>query len=74
MTQWQPIATAPRDATLVLLCVDRDMASDFAWVGVTAGYWDDDGEAWQTVEGELAASERYGPHWWAPLPNPPGAA
>lgn len=62
MNKWQPIETAPKDGTEVLLCsaVTHD-------IGLC--YWRDDkvmtGWTWGLNQGFGCAK------WWMPLPTPP---
>lgn len=66
---WRPIRTAPRDGTNVLLfCDDR---ADYGCSEPIVGCWNKDCEFWETGYSEECESERYGPHWWMPLPSPP---
>lgn len=66
MTSWQPISTAPRDGTAVLIAE--------ADGNVTACYWSTsvwaDGGAWIS---ELSRSDtvHYHPTHWMPIPPPP---
>jgi hypothetical protein len=67
MSEWQTIATAPKDGTEVLLFY-RDYCNGGALV--TSGYWDSspgrEWEAtWQHVHGTGDAD------MWMPLPKPP---
>jgi hypothetical protein len=66
---WQPIETAPRDGTVVILFSDdrAGEGNDYPY----AGSWDAIGDCWCTTHGDDAESERFGPHWWMPLPAPP---
>lgn len=57
MSDWQPIETAPRDGTEVLLHQSR-------WV--TIGCFDPDDNSWWCVEGGEIE-----PDHWQPLPAPP---
>ena len=59
---WQPIETAPKDATILIGDVG----------GVHAGYW------WETTTGfsgwalcDQAPQEQFNPTHWMPLPEPP---
>lgn len=67
---WQPIATAPRDGTRVLL--GPAFPGPPIDEAVVVGYWDRDeahegGQCWRDVE----VSERLEPTHWMPLPDPP---
>lgn len=68
---WQPIETAPKDGTVVILCD--------GWRNPVAGYWDDDadGYPWKFLQKFGAKVElngfqdgEYGPSHWMPLPEP----
>lgn len=67
-TEWQPIETAPKDGTWILIASLANM---------DIGHWDDhwiDG-AWlrfQTAEYDNDGAEIRGPTHWQPLPAPPG--
>lgn len=68
MTEWQPIETAPKDGTNIILCQGAR---------VTAGEWysdrgdeDRDGwEGWMSQDGGFADDDP--PEYWMPLPAPP---
>jgi len=71
--QWQPIETAPKDGTCVLL---------FDGATVTAGIYDANGEKypWFVLDERDSEftngwqdTERYGPEFWMPLPAAPEA-
>lgn len=65
---WQPIATAPKDGTHVLLVDAED--TPFADLEVCVG-WFSFGE-WRDY-GDLGCNGQcdYAPTHWAPLPDPP---
>jgi hypothetical protein len=68
MSEWQPIETAPKDGSNVLL------SPAFERERVTVGSWDLDdvgegGQCWRCLE----LSERLEPTHWMPLPSPPEA-
>lgn len=74
---WQPISTAPKDGTVVL--VYRPDA--YGWGGkVDLAYWDDDRYAkkprpyWHSARLiiDIQESRRMAPTHWMPLPDPPG--
>jgi hypothetical protein len=64
MAEWQPIETAPRDSTTVLLWESLDDGDPAICVSIgswepSIGFWIDFG--WETVY----------PTHWMPLPSPP---
>jgi hypothetical protein len=71
LTQWQPIETAPKDGTqLLLYCGDE-------WCGILVGHY---GEliTWDDITGNeevetcwQSGLEKYCPTHWMPLPKPP---
>ena len=74
---WQPIASAPRDGTRVLLWLDTRNPRDTPYVEQVCdgehvvqadiGFWDEDPGCWRApIIGE--------PTHWRPLPAPPRAA
>jgi hypothetical protein len=74
---WQPIETAPKDGTRVLLALsDRDedeRGKDFYGSGVVIGFWD---EHYQNGEGWLIDREEQFAGWcdptdWQPVPDMP---
>ena len=68
--KWQPIATAPRDETSVLLFYPANPVGDFSMGGVIEGWYFsspkeiDDG--WETIVGSIGE-----PTHWMPLPELP---
>ena len=68
MMEWQPIETAPKDSTIVLL---YGLCVDWASAGVTMGYFNED-YGWRSQE-----TDGYNdpfllqPTHWMPLPEPP---
>jgi hypothetical protein len=63
MTHWQPIETAPKDGTRVLLYIDEDE-------GPCIGKWDID--FWQKPNWCMEAGDYWsGATHWQPLPAPP---
>jgi hypothetical protein len=68
LKSWQPMETAPKDGTNVLVCWhDGATASMFA-VGHNLG----DGRRWQNTHDWLH-NERSWPTHWMPVPDPPAA-
>ena len=68
LPQWQPIETAPKDATEILVWADGRGCAVVTWM--VEGYA---GPTWQlTHTGSYAEdSEVYWPTHWMPLPEPP---
>jgi hypothetical protein len=66
MNDWQPMATAPKDGTIILLRYADDQPNP----GAIEGWWfsspkqNDDG--WETIVGTIGE-----PSWWMPLPDDP---
>ena len=63
MKEWQPIETAPKDGTFVILHVPH------AEPPVSIGFYDG-GPEWLIVEGDIMATSCF-PDIWMPLPAPP---
>ena len=61
--EWQPIETAPKDGTPILIW-DGEIQYVCAWVQRTPGDW-----RWFEFDGEFYHS--YKPTHWMPLPEPP---
>ena len=70
---WQPIETAPKDGTSIIIGCDYDRLGKsrvtMAWyeqsMWVEAKHWDDDVEDWVFLECAFRATH------WMPLPPPP---
>jgi hypothetical protein len=79
MTTWQPIETAPKDGTSVLLCSTADV--DQSWPH-RVSWWDSGPERWAIEHRprpdlgdgwtETVYAEFFPTHW-QPLPAPPSA-
>ena len=84
MSEWQKIATAPKDGTQVLLWAE---SWEMTW-GVQIGYFCDAYQRWETPEGVVEDNDEdfdpnaevfeescddinLGPTHWMPLPSPP---
>lgn len=66
---WQPIESAPRDGTWILVSRDNGCGTDYAIV-----WWDDhsdDGYPWRS-EFNAYVADRWDD--WQPLPQPPAAS
>ena len=63
---WQPIETAPKDGTGVLLCCKREQMPPL----VISGYWDVGSASWMAT----SHCELYPPSHWMPLPAPQAPA
>ena len=73
MSKWQPIETAPKDGTRILLYRGRDVVCgkfcDDRFAQRPKGYWEHDQERiWGTRDARANA-----PSHWMPLPEPPDA-
>ena len=64
--QWQPIETAPKDGTWILIF--RSTPHTNMELGCALVYWDDHFTCWH--DGEYH-SDHYDPSHWVPLPEPP---
>lgn len=70
VNQWQPIETAPKDGTKILVYGyyiydgDKDR-TEYTHLVV----WDEDFSAWESDDGEFVDSEIFS--HWQPLPSPP---
>lgn len=72
MSEWQPIKTAPKDGTIILLTGGQE---------TLAGYWEQEhapaaliGRGWQVYWHPTAKVPDRRPTHWMPLPAPPEAA
>ena len=73
MSKWQPIETAPKDGTSVILGCNYDRLGKIrvtcAWyereIWTEAKHWDDDADDWLFLECAFRPSH------WMPLPSPP---
>ena len=63
--EWQPIATAPKDGTLVDLWLDKGDTRR-----ITGCYWSESGLCW-TDGDRYYLKGRVQPTHWMPLPEPP---
>jgi len=59
---WQPIATAPKDGTIVLV-VRRTTVTMAAWGGTKPPCWKEGSKLGRSLWGQ--------PSHWQPLPEPP---
>jgi hypothetical protein len=69
---WQPIETAPRDGTAVLLCGGLDL--ELHKIDVVLGFYtllpEDYGDAWDCQDG-FGNQFLADPLYWQPKPTPP---
>jgi len=77
LTNWQPIETAPRDGTWILLTggsVDWDWDGDSKPRVVAAQFRERNADSWQFAWFDAGYYGEYeNPTHWMPLPEPPGA-
>lgn len=68
MNEWQPIETAPRDGSRVLV-----WSKHYIWNGVYTAYWGRNGELnpFSWIGGHCRVSHIDHPTHWMPLPEPP---
>ena len=73
MSTWQPIETAPRDGTEILLKVPLLWEEPQGRIGsgdyVSAYWYDESSEYWRDRLGQWVLLDR--PTHWLPLPKPP---
>ena len=76
--QWQPIETAPRDGTHILVMyihVSTQCVFNALWIDHAEGWNDPEDEGWWSyVYSEVGRSMLNGyrtPTYWMPLPQPP---
>ncbi|WP_424137329.1 hypothetical protein [Roseomonas chloroacetimidivorans] len=63
---WQPISTAPRNGTHVILCKRRRTDGSYE---VGEGFYDDWAKAWAWADERMTH-----PDLWQPMPEPPADA
>ena len=74
MPNWQPIDTAPKDGTPVLLYLnDADQMQYHALGRILVGHWDDHPRCRCWIAGGYMRRV-FPPTHWAPLPEPPANA
>lgn len=66
MTDWQPIETAPKDGTRILLHLRQDEEGDYVRIGYW-GKWNGHLSTWCLAEGDGDDN----PTHWQPLPERP---
>lgn len=69
LTGWQPIETAPRDGTNVLLVNHKGNMATGMWMNspFSIGWWLRGG-----IGPDAFFNDHFGPAAWQPLPTPPG--
>jgi hypothetical protein len=67
MVTWQPIETAPKDGTRILVCRDE---SDTYPVVVEWVNWNNTGGKWWDNQSPAYDLDAF--KFWCPLPKPPG--
>ena len=78
---WQPIETAPKDFTNILIWVDFIDApgeGDTLQWQIEGGYmvvmWDEETNRWEPIIAALPEGSIITPSHWMPLPDPPSHA
>jgi hypothetical protein len=64
--EWQPIESAPRDGTPILLC-HATSKMHAGSLPVLSGHWSRLSECWWS----MITNDRVRPSHWMPLPDPP---
>lgn len=72
-TEWQPIETAPKDGTKVLLFFPGPF-NDTLENGIVTGQWTGNTESWWLSSIWASSSAHQDPTYWASLPSRPKAA
>ena len=70
MTEWQPIETAPKDGTIILVAIehyDGPLLHDIVWWNDYYDYWESAGYDWKPVKYDEVKHIFH----WMPLPPPP---
>ena len=70
MTEWQPIETAPKDGTRLLLKFDPPF-HDVTEIGVAVGCWTGNSDHWWLSCIWASSGAHRPPTYWAPIPQPP---
>lgn len=73
MTEWQPIETAPKDGSCIILgwCGGYDSCPGF-WMGnPKENYWEKVGWYDEADRGAVLTAKPMEPTHWMPLPPPP---
>ena len=68
--KWQPIETAPKDGTKLLLKFQGPF-SDAAEDGIVTGSWSDYSRSWWLSSIWASSGAHKPPTHWMPLPSPP---
>ena len=78
MSDWQPIETAPKDGTKILVGRDGHQTTTGVWVedkgrtlvpDLNEPYWEKFDHSWWDVV--FSEDEWFSPTHWMPLPEPP---
>jgi hypothetical protein len=67
--EWQPIESAPRDETWLLLYWGDEQPWQVEANGMALGFWSIEGADW--FDSEAASNPLLAPTHWMPLPAPP---
>lgn len=70
MSEWQPIETAPKDGSPILIWQPGGVTQYTWYTDCWICRWEDRYQCWTEAGGELY-SEARSPTHWMPLPDPP---
>lgn len=69
--EWQPIETAPKDGTRIILGYSGSHSCEGFWMDdPSRNYWEDIG--WFDSDSDVLCEHPRKPTHWMPLPKPPG--
>lgn len=71
MSEWQPIETAPRDGTYILLGWSVNPTKDGEFPKMSVGKSIDRDSGWWLTAGWASSTVQMAPTHWMPLPPPP---
>lgn len=76
MSGWQPIETAPKDGTSIILCRGADAdglpIEPLGLFCQCAAWWGDEGGRWVVYADQIQDPDLFfAPTHWMPIPDPP---